>query len=307
MALTDASEGLRHPIGSETLVRRRITLIADAWPNQLVLNKKALDLCADVLLKAVAPSSEVSDKELWYSIYHLLNALHFSELDLQVIRETSLQNFRSTYRQFFCEKSLFAIDRVRDEPELLRLMIKDTKREQRNKPSTSAYMGSQMTDSGSHDLFHVFLCQLALTDVSGELKHPIASDTTVGTRILLFAEEWPNQLSLSGDVLRLCAAVLIQALSPEDEVSDTEFWHSMYHLLNMFPVIETPKAKKNIAIMVKDYAIKYAKEHPYLLAVNVGLTVVGFAVPPFLGVLGFTRAGVGAGLLPSRFGSEILL
>lgn len=273
-------------------------IIADEWPNQLVLNDKALDLCVDVLLKALTPEADVSDKKLWYSIYHLLNALHFSELDLQVIRETPLQNFRSTYRQFFSEKSSFTIGEVQEDPALLRFIIKDSKRERRNSLPTSPDMSSKTADSGSHDLFHVFLCQLALTDVSGELKHPIASDTTVGRRILLFAEEWPNQLSLGGDVLRLCTSVLIKALSSEDEISDTEFWHSMYHLLNMFPAVESPRANKNIAIMVKDYAVKYAKEHPYLLALNVGLTVVGFAVPPLLGALGFTRAGVGAGLFP---------
>ncbi|PUU72873.1 hypothetical protein B9Z19DRAFT_611824 [Tuber borchii] len=140
---------------------------------------------------------------------------------------------------------------------------------------------------------------------SGELKHPIASDTTVGRRILLFAEEWPNQLSLYGNILRLCTSVLIKALSPEDEISNTEFWHSMYHLLNMFPAVESPRANKNIAIMVKDYAFKYAKEHPYLLALNIGLTVVGFSVPPFLGVLGFTRAGVGAGSTAAAWQSSL--
>ena len=48
--------------------------------------------------------------------------------------------------------------------------------------------------------------------------------------------------------------------------------------------------------MAKNYLTRYAKEHPYLLALNIGLSVAGFAVPPLLGALGFTGAGVGAGM-----------
>lgn len=72
----------------------------------------------------------------------------------------------------------------------------------------------------------------------------------------------------------------------------------MYHLLTTFPATDSPEARKNIAIMAKDYLTKYAKEHPYLLALNIGLSLVGFAVPPLLGVLGFTGAGVASGLCP---------
>ncbi|KAG0643915.1 hypothetical protein HOY80DRAFT_1013844 [Tuber brumale] len=291
LAVTDASNGLRHPLGSETPVKQRIMLLANEWPNQLVLNDKALDLCTDVLFKALVPEADVSDRELWYSIYHLLNALHFSELDLQVIRETPLWDFRRSYRRFFQEESRLTIDEVLENPSTLH--------------STPRGFGSQTADPGPHELLRVFLCQLALTDVSGELKHPIASGTTVGKRILLFAEGLPKTLALGGEVLALCADAINKALSPEDEVSDTEFWYSMYHLLNAFPAEESPEANQNIAAMVKDYAIKYAKEHPYLLALNIGLTVVGFAIPPLLGVLGFTRAGVGAGSIAAGWQSGI--
>ncbi|KAG0138648.1 hypothetical protein HOY82DRAFT_588363 [Tuber indicum] len=284
LTATEASKELRHPLGSETRVKQRIMLLANEWPNQLVLNDKALDLCTDVLLKALIPESDVSDRELWYSIYHLLNALHFSELDLQVIRETPLRAFRRSYRRFFIETSRLTIDQALESPATLRFMLRDSR--------------SRATGPGSRELLHVFLCQLALTDVSGELKHPIASDTTVGKRILLFAEGLPKTLFLGRDVLGLCADVIVKALSPDDEVSDTEFWYSMYHLLSAFPAEESPRANRNIATMAKDYAVKYAKEHPYLLALNVGLTVVGFAIPPLLGTLGFTRAGVSAGLVP---------
>ncbi|PUU72877.1 hypothetical protein B9Z19DRAFT_1197299 [Tuber borchii] len=40
---------------------------------------------------------------------------------------------------------------------------------------------------------------------------------------------------------------------------------------------------RDIAIMVRDYVIRYAREHPYLLALNIGLMVAGFAVPLLLG------------------------
>jgi hypothetical protein len=291
LAATEASQELRHPLGSGTRVKQRIMLLANEWPNQLVLNNKALDICADVLLKTLIPETDVSDRELWYSIYHLLNALHFSELDLQVIRETPLRVFRRSYRLFFVKKSRFTMDQVLGSPATLRFLLRDS--------------SSRATGPGSRELLHVFLCQLALTDVSGELKHPIASDTTVGKRILLFAEALPKTLALGGDVLRHCVDVITKALSPDDEVSDTEFWYSMYHLLNAFPAEESPRANRNIATMAKDYAVKYAKEHPYLLALNVGLTVVGFAIPPLLGALGFTRAGVSAGSVAAGWQSSI--
>ncbi|PWW77080.1 hypothetical protein C7212DRAFT_184682 [Tuber magnatum] len=304
LALTNASGELRHPIGSGTPVRQRIMLVADEWPSQLVLNDKALDLCVDVLFKALIHEADGSDRELWYSVYHLLNALHFSSLDLQLIRETPLRSFRRTYRRFFLEESSLTINQVLENPATLRSMLVESKGGSLKLPLKGPGMEPQTTGSGSRELFHVFLCQLALTEVSGELKHPIGSDTTVGKRLLLFAGEWPNQITLSGDALGLCTDLLIKALSPEEEISDIEFWYSVYHLLNAFPAAESERANRNIAVMVKDYAVKYAKEHPYLLALNVGLTVVGFAIPPFLGVLGFTRAGVGAGVSPPRFGGH---
>lgn len=53
--------------------------------------------------------------------------------------------------------------------------------------------------------------------------------------------------------------------------------------------------------MAASGAIAYATEHPYALGAQVALTVVGF-VPatvtgPVLGVIGFSPAGVGAGLV----------
>ncbi|CUS12240.1 unnamed protein product [Tuber aestivum] len=306
LALTDASRELRHPMGSQTCTKQRIMLLVNEWPNQLVLNDKVLDLCADALLKALIPEADVSDRELWYSVYHLLNALHFSELDLQLIRETPLQDFRRTYRRFFLETSSLEIEKVLENPATLRSVLVDSgKGESLEWPPNLTHVRSRTTGSGSHELFHVFLCQMALTEVSGELKHPVGSSTTVGKRILLFAAEWPGQLDLSGDVLSLCTDVLVKALSPEEEVSDIELWYSMYHLLNAFPAVESPGADRNIAAMVKDYAVRYAKEHPYLLALNVGLTVAGLVIPPFLGVLGFTRAGVGAGSAAAAWQSSL--
>ncbi|RPB04822.1 hypothetical protein L873DRAFT_1922228 [Choiromyces venosus 120613-1] len=311
LALTDACRELRHPIGSETSVEQRLVLLADEWPRLLVINDKILDLCTDVMFKAINTEADVSDKELLYSLYYLLNALHFSKLDLQVIRETPLRNFRSTYRQFFLDMSLFTIDEVQENPEVLRYMLAGARSEGHGLQLIPLHMRSRMQAQDSPEFFRVLLFQLALTDVSGELKHPIGSETTVGKRILLFAEEWPNQLDLAPDVLNLgpevlslCTDLVIEALSPEDEISDTEFWYSLYHLLNAFPAVETARANRNIARMVRDYAFKYAREHPYLLALNVGLTVVGFAVPPLLGVLGFGRAGVAAGSFPRDFVRE---
>jgi len=91
---------------------------------------------------------------------------------------------------------------------------------------------------------------------------------------------------------------LFKALAPETEVPDQDVWSSVYDLLAAFPATDSPEARKNIATMVKDYLTKYAKEHPYLLALNIGLSLLGFAVPPLLGALGFTGAGVGAGMCP---------
>ncbi|PWW71590.1 hypothetical protein C7212DRAFT_339296 [Tuber magnatum] len=204
--------------------------------------------------------------------------MHFSESDLRIIEQNPLEDFRSTYRQFFHEKTDLTVEKVREKPEILKLVLNDA-----------------AVEENSRELFHVFLLQLSLTDASGELRYPSGSDTVFRKRILLFAGEWPNQLDLDGDALSLCADGLFKALAPEAEVPDEDVWSTVYNLLTAFPAVDSPEARKNVAIMAKDYLTKYAKEHPYLLALNVGLSLVGFAVPPLLGVLGFTGAGVSAG------------
>ncbi|KAG0643913.1 hypothetical protein HOY80DRAFT_1019861 [Tuber brumale] len=204
--------------------------------------------------------------------------MHFSEAELQIIKQNPLDDFRDTYRQFFLEKTDLTIEKVQEKPEILKLILHDA-----------------ATEENARELFHVFLLQLSLTDASGELRHPSGSDTIARKRILLFAGEWPNQLDLDGDALGLCADGLFKALVPETDIPDGGVWSSVYNLLTAFPAADSPEARKNVAIMAKDYLTRYAKEHPYLLALNIGLSLVGFAVPPLLGALGFTSAGVGAG------------
>jgi len=204
--------------------------------------------------------------------------MHFPEEDLQIIQQNPLDDFRNTYRQFFLEKTDLTIEKIQEKPDILKLILNDA-----------------TTEENSRELFHVFLLQLSLTDASGELRHPTGSDTIIRKRILLFAGEWPNQLEIDGDALDLCADGLLKALAPETDVLDQDVWSSVYNLLTAFPATDSPEARKNAATMAKDYVTKYAKEHPYLLALNIGLSLVGFAVPPLLGVLGFTSAGVGAG------------
>ncbi|RPB04821.1 hypothetical protein L873DRAFT_1665462 [Choiromyces venosus 120613-1] len=213
----------------------------------------------------------------------------FSQADLEIITQNPLQDFRSTYRQFFFEKTDLTVEKVQEKPEILKLILNDA-----------------TTEENSRELFHVFLLQLSLTDAGGELRHPTGSDTIARKQILLFAGEWPNQLDLGADALNLCADASLKALAPEKEVPDRDVWSSMYNLLAAFPAVDSPDARKHVAIMAKDYVVKYAKEHPYLLAFNIGLSLVGFAVPPLLGVLGFTGAGVGAGTAAAAWQSTFL-
>ncbi|KAG0138647.1 hypothetical protein HOY82DRAFT_582347 [Tuber indicum] len=208
--------------------------------------------------------------------------MNFSEADLQIIKQNPLDDFRGTYRQFFLEKTDLTIEKVQEKPEILKLILHDA-----------------VTEENARELFHVFLLQLSLTDASGELRHPGGSDTIARKRILLFAGEWPNQLDLDGDALSLCSDGLFKALVPETDVPDRDVWSSVYNLLTTFPAVDSPEARKNVAVMAKDYLTRYAKEHPYLLALNIGLSLVGFAIPPLLGALGFTSAGVGAGSVGS--------
>ena len=53
------------------------------------------------MVKALAPHPDVSDTELWCSVYSLLQTLHFSDLDLLVIKENPLHDFLITYRRQF--------------------------------------------------------------------------------------------------------------------------------------------------------------------------------------------------------------
>ncbi|PUU72872.1 hypothetical protein B9Z19DRAFT_1111522 [Tuber borchii] len=199
---------------------------------------------------------------------------HFSEADLQIIQQNPLEDFRNTYRQFFLEKTDLIVEKIQAKPDILKLILNNA-----------------TTEENSRELFHVFLLQLSLTDASGELRHPPSSNTITRKRILLFAGEWPNQLEIDGDALDLCADGLLKALAPETDVPDQDVWSSVYDLLTTFPATDSPEARKSAAIMAKDYLTKYAKEHPYLFALNIGLSLV----PPLLWVLGFTSAGVGAG------------
>ncbi|PUU72874.1 hypothetical protein B9Z19DRAFT_1136489 [Tuber borchii] len=215
--------------------------------------------------------------------------MHFPEADLQIIQQNPLEDFRNTYRQFFLEKTDLTVEKVQEKPDILKLILNDS-----------------TTEENSRELFHVFLLQLSLTDASGELRHPTGSDTITRKRILLFAGEWPNQLEIDGDALGLCADGLFKALAPETDVLDQDVWSSVYNLLTAFPATDSPEARKNVAIMARDYLTKYAKEHPYLLALNIGLSLAGFAVPPFLGALGFTGAGVGAGSAAAAWQSSFM-
>ncbi|CUS12241.1 unnamed protein product [Tuber aestivum] len=212
----------------------------------------------------------------------------FPQSDLEIIEQNPLEDFRATYRQFFHQRTGLAVEAALEEPEILRLILEDA--------------ATDESRLNARELFHVFLLQISLTDASGQLRHPIGSDTIVRTRILLFAGEWPNQLGLDGDALGLCAAGLRSALSLETDVPDEDVWSSVYRLLTTFPASDSPEATANVATMVKDYLTRYAREHPYLLALNIGLSLVGFAVPPLLGALGFTGAGVSAGLCALRYG-----
>jgi len=214
----------------------------------------------------------------------------FPEADLQIIQQNPLEDFRNTYRQFFLEKTGLTVENVQEEPDILNSILNDA-----------------ITEENSRELFHVFLLQLSLTDASGELRHPTGSDTITRRRILLFAGEWPNQLEIDdGDALGLCADALFKALVPETDVPDQDVWSSVYNLLTAFPATDTPEARENVAIMARDYLTRYAKEHPYLLALNIGLSLVGFAVPPLLGVLGFTGAGVASGTAAAAWQSSFM-
>jgi hypothetical protein len=99
--------------------------------------------------------------------------------------------------------------------------------------------------------------------------------------------------------LDLCTNLLQKTLVPDSANADVEIWRAVDSLLSAFVATDTTEAREGVVTMAKNYAIKYAKEHPYLLGVNVALAVVGL-VPavvtgPFLGVLGFSSAGVRAG------------
>jgi hypothetical protein len=148
----------------------------------------------------------------------------------------------------------------------------------------------------SRELFQVFLCELSFTAASRNLIH---SGDPVSKKILLFAGEWPNQLKASDDALDLCTSLLLKTLVPYPADADVEIWRAVDNLLTALPSTDTAEAREGVLTIATNYAIKYAKEHPYLLGVNVALAVVGL-VPavvtgPFLGVLGFSSAGVRAG------------
>lgn len=51
--------------------------------------------------------------------------MHFSEADLQIIRQNPLEDFRSTYRQFFLEKTDLTVENVQERPDILKLILND--------------------------------------------------------------------------------------------------------------------------------------------------------------------------------------
>ena len=126
------------------------------------------------------------------------------------------------------------------------------------------------------------------------------SGEPVCKKLLLFAGEWPNQLKLSSDALDLCTALLLATLVPDPAGdADVGIWTAVDNLITPLSGQDTTEAREGIIKMATTCALNYAKEHPYLLGLNVALTVVGFApavvTGPFLGMLGFGATGVRAG------------
>lgn len=51
--------------------------------------------------------------------------MHFPEADLQIIRQNPLEDFRSTYRQFFLEKTDLTVEKVQEKPDILKVILND--------------------------------------------------------------------------------------------------------------------------------------------------------------------------------------
>jgi len=56
--------------------------------------------------------------------------MHFTEADLQIIQHNSLDDFRNTYRHFFFEKTDLTAEKVREKPEILKLILNDATTEE---------------------------------------------------------------------------------------------------------------------------------------------------------------------------------
>lgn len=244
LSSSTASRKLRYPDSSNRSVKHRILRFAEEWPNQLDLNSNVLGLCKDVMVKALAPYADISDTELWCSVYSLLQTLHFSDIDLLVIEEKPLHDFLITYRRQFPTTNYEFYVRTKGwimeldgSAKTLGLLLEDVVQEGREFQSTSPDLRCPVADShivefsGFNNLFSIFLQQLAYTGVSAELRHPTGTDTSVRERILLFAEEWPHQIDPHSATLNLCKDALLKALTLDP---DKEFWYSMYRILNSF-------------------------------------------------------------------------
>ena len=193
------------------------------------------------MVKALAPHADVSDTKLWCSVYSLLQTLHFSDLDRLVIEGNPLNDFLITYRrqflttnyEFFLGTKGWTMELHRS-GETLGLLLEEAVRQGREFQSISPDLRCLVADYrilGFNNMFSVFLQQLAHTEVSAELRHPIGTDTSVRERILLFAEEWPHQIAPHSATLNLCKDALLKALTLGP---DKEFWYSMYKILNSF-------------------------------------------------------------------------
>ena len=56
--------------------------------------------------------------------------MHFPEADLQIIQQNPLEDFRSTYRQFFLEKTDLTVENVQEKPDILKLILNDATTEE---------------------------------------------------------------------------------------------------------------------------------------------------------------------------------
>jgi len=73
--------------------------------------------------------------------------MHFPEADLQIIQQNPLEDFRSTYRQFFLEKTDLTVEKVREKPEILKLILNDATTEE-------SKLNKEFTDPPEFDGFY---------------------------------------------------------------------------------------------------------------------------------------------------------